>query len=386
MRRRDAMPRSTILFAGGGTGGHLYPGLAVAEALQHRIAQGDGRGGPPDLEVGFVGSRRPIEERILSAQNYAHHRLDVASTQTLRSNPLRFVWTFYRSLRTAHRLLADTRPALVVGLGGFASVPLLQAAQRRGIPTIVLEQNAVPGRATRWLCRRAAKICVALADSTPELPRHCAPRTHVTGNPIRREICELHQREPAEEQPTLLVIGGSQGASAVNAAAAETVVALANQLQNWQVVHQTGDREAAQWATYYDQHARQAVVHPFLDDLPYWYSRAQLVISRAGATSLAELACAGCPTLLIPLPGAIYNHQHHNARIFADAGAAGLIEQSRDPAVTAHDLTTAARNLLESAEKRDAMRSAMWSLARPRAATTVADLILNALDGQVAES
>ncbi len=376
------MPCSTILFSGGGTGGHLYPGLAVAEALHQRIAHR----GQPDLEVGFVGSRRPIEERILATQDYPHHRLDVESTRTLRSNPLRFLWKSYRSLSAAHQLLAQTRPAMVVGLGGFASVPLLQAAQRRRIPTIVLEQNAVPGRATRWLCRRAAKICVALAASTAKLPRQCASRVHVTGNPIRREIRELHQRAPTDEQPTLLVIGGSQGASAVNAAAAETVVALANALQSWRVVHQTGDREAAQWAGHYDQHAQQTLVRPFLDDLPYWYSRAHLVISRAGATSLAELACAGCPSLLIPLPGAIYDHQRHNARVFSNAGAAGLIEQSRDPAATARNLTAATRTLLESARKRDAMRKAMWTLARPQAATTVADLILDALDDQGAES
>jgi UDP-N-acetylglucosamine--N-acetylmuramyl-(pentapeptide) pyrophosphoryl-undecaprenol N-acetylglucosamine transferase len=202
----------------------------------------------------------------------------------------------------------------------------------------------------------------------------------VTGNPVRRDISNLHQRPVVRDQPTLLVIGGSQGASAVNAVAAQTIVALRNALQGWNIVHQTGDREADRWSTHYKQQALPAVVRPFLDDLPRWYAQAELVISRAGATSLAELACAGCPSLLIPLPGSIYDHQRHNARAFSSAGAAHLIEQDRDLDRTTAHLTAATRSLLTSASQRENMRRAMWALARPDAATEVADLILNSLD------
>ncbi|MEO1996653.1 MAG: glycosyltransferase, partial [Planctomycetaceae bacterium] len=205
-----AMPSSTILISGGGTGGHLYPGLAVADVLRDRVDHS----GQPRLEIAFVGSRRPIEERILSTQCYPHHRLDIESSRSLRTNPLRFLWKYARAVGAAHQLLAQTQPSVVVGLGGFASVPLLTAANRRRIPTLLLEQNAVPGRATRWLCRRAAKICVAMAAATSALPRRCADHTYVTGNPVRREISNLHQRPVVRDQPTLLVIGGSQGASA----------------------------------------------------------------------------------------------------------------------------------------------------------------------------
>ena len=372
------MHSSTILFSGGGTGGHLYPGLAVADVLRDQSLATV----RDSVQLAFVGSQRPIEERILSAHGYPHHRLDIESSRGLRRNPLRFLWKYRRAVVEAHRLLTQTQPAVVVGLGGFASVPLLSAANRRRIPTILLEQNAVPGRATRWLCRKAAGICIAMAEASTALPRRCAEHTYVTGNPVRRDVSKLHQRQRAGGQPTLLVIGGSQGASAVNSVAAQTIVALGQDLSGWQIVHQTGEHEYERWRAHYQDQGLPVAVQPFLDDLPDHYADAELVISRAGATSLAELACAGCPSLLIPLPGSIYDHQHHNARVYCAAGAAQLIEQTPDLSSTTDRLITETRRLLMSPSHRDEMRQAMWGLARPDAAMQVAQRILIAAGHQ----
>jgi len=355
--------RHCYYFAGGGTGGHLTPGLAVAAELLER----DHR-----CRIVFVGSDRPLERRLVSADGYEHRVLPVESTATLRRHPLRFALRNWRAYRMARALLETDSPQVVIGLGGFASVPTLQAAIRKGIPAVLLEQNTIPGRATRFFSRRAAAVCTAFSETAGRLPS--GSRVELTGNPVRGAIAELCLREAtlgAGAMPTLLVLGGSQGAESLNASVASLLLRQPPQLIGWRIVHQTGAAQHAQIEEAYRKAGFAHFVQPFFENLSDWYSEATLVISRAGATTLAELACAGCPTVLLPFPHAADNHQLANARVFEAAGAAMVIEHSASPSATGGQLAQAVSSLANDPLRRAAMRRAMGTLARPDAARNV---------------
>src|SRR5579863_9968032 len=297
--------RECYFFAGGGTGGHLTPGLAVAAELlldDHRS------------RIVFVGSGRALERRLVGAEGYDLRVLPVESSAILRRNPLRFAWNYWRSYRLASALLAAEKPQVVFGLGGFASVPTVHAAIRRGIPTVLLEQNAVPGRATRYFSRQAAAVCISFDVAATRFP--AGTHIELTGNPVRASIAALCQR-PAppipSSSPTLLVLGGSQGAESLNDAVVELLTQMPPHLHSWRIVHQTGAAQHLKIAEAYRKAGIAHFVQPFFDDLSDQYSQAALVISRAGATTLAELACGGCPALLLPYPGAADHHQLANA-------------------------------------------------------------------------
>lgn len=359
----------TFLFAGGGTGGHLFPGLAVAEELRRR---------DPDVRILFAGSGRAIEREILAATGYDHIVLPSESTAVLRRRPWRFAWNTLRALAGARRLLRDARPAVVIGLGGFASVPVVWMAARRGVPTVLLEQNTIPGRATRWLSRRATLVCVSFEETARFLPQ--GTHTAVTGNPVRPQIAGLADTpSPRDEsqsgpdaRPILLVLGGSQGATGINDAMMTAAELRREELRGWQIVHQTGPRQVDAVRAQYERLGLSAVVEPFFSDLSEWYRRAMVVVSRAGATTLAELACAGCPAMLVPYPEAVGDHQTHNAQVFAAAGAAVIVPQQSSPHITAESLSRALETLLRAPDTRARMGEAMRRLARPRAADDVA--------------
>lgn len=356
--------RNCYLFAGGGTGGHLTPGLAVAAEILN-----DDCG----ARIIFVGSDRPLEKRLIAAAGYEHCVLPVESSAMLRRNPLRFAWQNWRAFRMARGLVDAERPKAVIGLGGFASVPSVLAATRRQIPTIVLEQNALPGRATRFLCRRVAAVCTAMGDVASKLP--AGARIELTGNPVRREIADLYGRDTAAAsrptEQTLLILGGSQGAESLNEAVVGMLEERPSRLAGWQIVHQTGAAQYERIAEAYRRAEIAGVVRPFFEDLSDWYARATLVIARAGATTLAELACAGCPVILLPYPHAADNHQLANARVFERAGAAIAIDDTGSPAETTRQLATAVILLAEDVSRQAAMRQAMGTLARPDAAQKV---------------
>lgn len=367
-----AQPKCYI-FAGGGTGGHLMPGLAVAAELS-RVE--------PDARVIFVGSSRSLERQVLSqpeALRFEHVILAAEPLATARRRPWRFVWRNWRSFREAQRLLRTKRPAVVIGLGGYASVPVVFAAQRLGLPTVLLEQNVVPGKATRWLSRRASRVCVSFEATSHRLSR--TDNIVITGNPVRVEIASLHVSpallwgesggERAASPKTLLVLGGSQGASGINRAMLPAAEQLRSELAGWRIVHQTGAEQADEVRRQYAKLTVDHEVEPFFHDMATLYSTATLVVSRAGATTLAELACAGCPTILIPYPAATDNHQHLNADEFVAAGAARCVTQATDPADTASRLKADLRLLIGDADQRTVMRRAMSALARPDAALQV---------------
>ncbi|HEX6983994.1 MAG TPA: UDP-N-acetylglucosamine--N-acetylmuramyl-(pentapeptide) pyrophosphoryl-undecaprenol N-acetylglucosamine transferase, partial [Planctomycetaceae bacterium] len=278
------------------------------------------------------------------------------------------------SLRAAFRLLDEHRPEAAIGHGGFASVPLAIAARRRGVPLLLLEQNVVPGRATSWLSRWAERVCVSFEETRGVLPKRTP--TLVTGNPVRRAITASGGRRRdarhTTDPPTLLVLGGSQGAAGVNATA---VAALAGseRKDEWRIVHQTGERDASAVRAAYSDAGLSAEVAAYFPDLPSRYVEASLVVSRAGATTLAELACLGVPTILVPYPGALRDHQRKNAEHFASAGGALIVPEGP----TAADRLRRVLDELSDAPDRLAdMSRAMRALARPDAASAVADVFM----------
>jgi UDP-N-acetylglucosamine--N-acetylmuramyl-(pentapeptide) pyrophosphoryl-undecaprenol N-acetylglucosamine transferase len=355
------------LFAGGGTGGHLTPGLAVAAELRQRDS---------DCRIVFAGTDRPLELRLIASAGYERIGLPVESTQMLLRNPFRFATRNFRAYRLAQRLLDLDRADGVIGLGGFASMPTVLAATRRNIPTILLEQNAIPGRATRFLSRHASTVCTAF-QATENVLKSGA-RVEVTGNPVRAEIAELSHRSCQSDtgaQRTLLVLGGSQGAESLNGAVMRMLERHPLPLAGWQIVHQTGAAQHLEMERRYRAAHLTAVVAPFFDDMPARYASATLVVSRAGATTLAELACAACPAILLPYPHAVDNHQLANARLVESAGAAIVILHDSNPEATRDHLADAVAALAADAPRRAAMQQQMRQLARPDAARNVVDIL-----------
>jgi len=357
----------TYLFAGGGTGGHLFPGIAVAQQLQQT---------DPGARVLFVGSSKELEQSILARHQIDHRPLPVESLLTLKRRPFHFAIQNWRAWVAARRLIREVRPAAVIGLGGYASAPIVWAASRAKIPVVLLEQNVIPGRTTRWLSRSAALVCVSFPEAVRQLPK--AGAVEVTGNPLRREIIDLlaaHSSMRHEKPRQLLVLGGSQGADSLNDAVTVAVRQLGNDLKSWRVVHQTGPRQADAICETYQGISIDATVAPFFDDMAERYRSASLVISRAGATTLAELTCCGLPMILLPFRHAADDHQRANARSLAEAGAAVVVEHRDTAEQTANELTGQLRLLLTDDARRSNMSAAALRLGRPDAAAIVASRI-----------
>lgn len=357
---------STYLFAGGGSGGHLYPGIAVAREL---LAQ------RPEARVLFVGSDRPLERRILDAEGLDHVALPAASSADLARHPLQFARRNWSAFRDAGSLIASSSPCAVVGLGGFASAPLVLAAQRAGLPTLLLEQNVTPGRATRWLAGRAHRVCLSFSETAASLPR--SARCVTTGNPVRRDIAATpaEPRGKSEHTPKrLLILGGSQGARSLNRIVCDALVQLSGNLAGWEIVHQTGPADAETIREQYARTTLPVTVREFIEDLGRLYRATDVVVSRAGATTLAELACCGLPAVLVPFPHAARDHQTANAAWYAERGAALLIREAGDAAPL---LADALLSLLHDERLRRRMSERCRNTSRPYAAQDVVQELLS---------
>jgi UDP-N-acetylglucosamine--N-acetylmuramyl-(pentapeptide) pyrophosphoryl-undecaprenol N-acetylglucosamine transferase len=359
-----------VVIAGGGTGGHLYPGIAVARELIARRQ---------DAQISFVGTSRGIESRVVPREGF---RLDVIRSGGLKGkSPIdraRGLLLVPLSLVDAWRVLSTRRPHLVIGVGGYSSGPVLLVAAVRGIPTMLLEPNAVPGLTNRWL----APLVGAAAVTFESTRAFFGAKAFVSGNPVRPEFFgALEPGEPHEESDAndpssgvrVLVFGGSQGAHAINVAMVEAAAELAEAGPRLRLTHQTGERDVDMVVAGYRAAGLQADVAPFLYDMGRQLGRADLIVCRAGATTLAELRAAGKPSILVPLPTATDDHQLKNAEAFVAEGAAQLLVQS---AMTGAEL---ARRILALAADRDArvaMAAAARALARPDAARVIVDRAL----------
>ncbi|WP_437201824.1 undecaprenyldiphospho-muramoylpentapeptide beta-N-acetylglucosaminyltransferase [Planctomicrobium sp. SH664] len=358
-----------LIVSGGGSGGHLFPALAVVDELR----QGDS----PPQRVLFLTARRPIDDQILSRYQVEQLSLGTIGSSELRSRPLRSTYALSRTIATAVRTLRQLSPCVVLGTGGYGSLPGVVAARWTGQPVVLLEQNVIPGRATSVLSRLADVVCTSFEETAKTLPRRT--RSIVTGNPVRREIAALAAISPANERespPTLFLAGGSQGAFALNSAmelcVRHTDLAL---LRRWRFIHQSGRQERDRVAQTYQSVSAAARIAPFFSDVPAIYRSASLAVSRAGATSLAELACAGLPALLVPYPNSIRDHQLVNARWYADRGAARIVEQGTSVEAFQQQFMSVLQQLMTDDDQRSTMSTAMRALARPDAAQQVAEVI-----------
>jgi len=353
-----------LLIAGGGTGGHLFPGIAIAEEI---VRRGGGH-------VLFVGTSRGIETRAVPAAGYTLETLEVSGLKrvglwgTLRGL-LRLPLAMVRSFAILRRF----RPDVVLGVGGYASGPMVLAAALLRHPTAIQEQNSVPGITNRVLGRVVATVFIAFPDAGRFFP---ASKLEPLGNPVRGKIVAALAGAapvpPPAETLRILVVGGSQGARAVSELVVTAAPLLAAGGTDFSIVHQTGPADLERMSERYRAlglHGR-VTVKAFIEDMATAYAEADLVIARAGALTLAELAIAAKPAILVPLPTAADDHQSKNAARFAEAGAAVVLDQRK---AGAEDLAAALRDVARDRDKRMAMSAAMRGLARPRAAQDIAD-------------
>jgi UDP-N-acetylglucosamine--N-acetylmuramyl-(pentapeptide) pyrophosphoryl-undecaprenol N-acetylglucosamine transferase len=369
------MSSCRVVIAGGGTGGHLYPGIAIAREILARR---------PGAAVTFAGTRRGIESRVLPREGFELDLLRVAGVKgTSGLTALRGIALLPLSFADAWRILSRRRPQVVIGVGGYSSGPVVMLAALRRIPTLLAEQNAVPGLTNRILARVVSAAAVTFESTVSFFGR----RAFVAGNPVRSEffagdavpsdLSAATQSAKADgrshqRKARVLVFGGSQGAHAINVAMVEAAPRLAAD-GGVDLTHQTGERDVELVRGAYRDAGLEARVEPFLYAMDREMKQADVIVSRAGATSIAELTAAGRTAIFIPLPTATDNHQHKNAAVLAEAGAAELIEQK--------DLTGAllADRLLALArddERRERMAAAARAFARPDAARVIVDRVL----------
>lgn len=353
----------TLLIAGGGTGGHIYPAIAIAREFLSR---------DPQRHVVFVGTERGLEKQIVPKAGFPLEFIHVAGLKGM--GPLALIRNLAKlplGFIQAWRHLSKHRPAVVLGVGGYSSGPVLAAAAIRGIPTMIHEQNAYPGLTNRLLARVVKGVAVAFEEALPRLRRDDGI---VTGNPVRHEFFELGEK-PRVVLPVrrLLIFGGSQGSRILNDSIASALLFLARMKDAIEIVHQTGPKELDKVRTAYQQSAfTNARVVPYLDPIADEIAAADLVVCRAGAMTIGELSAIGRAAILVPFAAATNNHQELNARVVERAGGAVVITEAE---LSGERLAATIEQLLGEPGKTERMGSASRSLAAPDATKKIADLI-----------
>lgn len=347
-----------IVLAGGGTGGHLYPALSVADELRRRH---------PAASISFVGTRHGLEQRLVPAGGYTLRTLALAGLKgaslagKLRAT-LAAAWAVARCVMWMMR----ERPDLVIGVGGYVSGPGVLAGRLLRVPTMIMEQNHFPGATNRWLAPRVDAVCVPSAAARERL----TGRTVVTGNPVRSEFFEIVERE-ASRPVSVLLFGGSRGAHSINRAASQALEALGALSPPPRLVHQTGTADEAQVRAAYGSYAGRHEVGAFFDDMPARFAAADVVVCRAGASTISELCAAGRPAILVPYPHAADDHQRHNAETLREAGAAVMLA---DDELNGETLAAVVAQLAGDPDRRREMARAARALAQPDAAGRIADV------------
>ena len=355
-----------LIIAGGGTGGHLFPGIAVAEEFLARS---------PENEVLFVGTEKGIEGRLLPRQGWPHRFIPAAGVRGKGTlGRLKGIAMLLYGYAESRKVLKAYRPDLVLGVGGYASAPLVFAAKGMQIPCYIHEQNAVPGMSNRLLGRVADKIFISLESSARFFP---VERTLLTGNPLRRAILDqvaIGAESVADDCLRLLVFGGSSGARSINDALLAALPHLTAVSDRLRITHQTGDADHKRVQEGYAAAGWRAEVVAFIDNMAEAYRAADLIVCRAGATTIAEVTACGKPCLFIPYPHAVDDHQRRNAEALLGAGA-GVMLLERE--LSGERLAGEIAGLLQDREKLAATAAAARSLARLDAARVIVDEMLN---------
>ena len=350
----------TIVIAAGGTGGHLYPAIALAREFLRRN---------PMTQVLFVGTSRGLESKVLAHEGF---ELKLISAKPVMGRGplevLRGLCAMPVSLWQCRRILRQRRADLVIGVGGYTSPMMVMAAALTGVPRVILEPNAHPGLANKAVGPFAQRVFLAFSSAAAAFR---SDRIRVVGTPIRRDFLTKvlsPAGTKASDRQHVLIFGGSQGARAINSAAIEGLPALLKQRPSITVTHQTGELDHARVSDAYRQAGVSVEAVPFLYDMPAVISAADVVVARAGAMTVAELTACGKPAILIPLPTAIYDHQAKNAKVMADAGAAVVLPQAE---LSGHKLVQELASILDEPNRMRAMSAASLSLRRMDAAEAI---------------
>lgn len=359
-----------VIIAGGGTGGHVIPALAIAQQLKKQFA----------AEVLFIGTARGIETRLVPQAGFPLELIQVGALKNVSlMTRAKTMFDLPRALWTSGRIVSDFRPDVVIGVGGYASGPAMLAAIRRRIPTLAFEPNVVPGFANRLVARFVSAAAVHF-EETCEYFRNAK----VTGVPVREAFFHIAPKHIAprtpDRIPTLLVFGGSQGAHAINQAMIESLPGLRQKVPAIHIIHQTGQRDYEMVLAAYQRVgmtgkapvATSGEVHKFIDDMPDTFARADLLVCRSGASTVGEITAAGKPAIFVPFPRAADDHQNVNARALERAGAAVVVEESNLGAAYLVETIVA---LLSDSIRLRSMSAAAKSLAHPNAVQEIAEMV-----------
>jgi UDP-N-acetylglucosamine--N-acetylmuramyl-(pentapeptide) pyrophosphoryl-undecaprenol N-acetylglucosamine transferase len=359
-----------VIIAAGGTGGHIYPGIAVAKEVMRRDASS---------VVRFVGTARGLETRLVPQAGFELSLIESAGLVNMgMAARLRGLMILPKSLVASRRLIREFRPDIVVGAGGYVSGPVLLTAALMRIPTLVMESNAVPGFTNRKLARFVNAAAVSFDAALP----YFRGKGVVTGNPVRREFFEVSSKGREPTRFSLLIFGGSQGARAVNEAMVATLPHLAEQHDVLRITHQTGKLDFEKVRAGYVAAGWQenAEVREYIDDMVSAFAQSDLIVSRAGATTSFELMAAGKAALMVPLPGQL--EQRRNAEVMQESGAARMILQDE---LTGERLAQEIVALILDPERLTRMEQASRKLARGDAAVATVDLMEKLIRGQRSE-
>lgn len=347
-----------VVIVAGGTGGHLFPGLTIARKLREK---------EKDSEIIFVGRKRGWEAGIVSREGFEF--ISISAGGWLGKSPGRRICTALETLAGLFQslfILLRLRPRMVVGMGGYVAGSFILAAWILRFPTVIQEQNLVPGITNRILGRFVNEIEVSFPESSRFFPRG---RVRVTGNPVREEILRVGTlARKSKIRRTLLVMGGSQGAHGLNLAFTEAIGSLKEKMDSWQIIHLSGGKDYDLMVRTYKKAEMEARVYPFLQCMEEAYREADLVVARAGATTVAEIMVCGLPSLLVPYPLATHHHQEENARWLEKRGAAITL---REQELTGEKLAEIILSLISDGERLSRMAENSRGLGRPEAAETI---------------
>ena len=342
------------ILAGGGTGGHVIPAIAIAQQLRDSYG----------AETIFIGTQRGIETRLVPQAGFRLRLIDVGQLNRVSlATRFKTLTALPTAIAAAWSIMADFRPDVVIGVGGYASGPAMLAAALRGTATLVFEPNVVPGFANRMVAPMAKAAAVHF-EQTCRWFQNC----EVTGVPVRREFFEIPRRD-SDSAPTLLLFGGSQGSRALNRALVESLPVLAERIPRIHVIHQTGEREYQQIQSEYLKVSIRAEVSPFINDMASAFACADLLVCRSGASTVAEIAAAGKAAIFVPLPTAADDHQTRNAESLARRGAAFMIRESE---FTSASFVETVASLIVDRPRLEAIGQAARQIAHSDAAAHIA--------------
>jgi UDP-N-acetylglucosamine--N-acetylmuramyl-(pentapeptide) pyrophosphoryl-undecaprenol N-acetylglucosamine transferase len=343
------------ILAGGGTGGHVIPALAIAQELKKQYG----------AEVLFVGTARGIENRLVPAAGFPLRLVEVGTLNRVSlATQLKTLFDLPKAVWESRRILSEFRANVVIGVGGYASGPAMLGAVLSGIPTLAFEPNVVPGFANRVIGHMGS----AAAVHFPETARYFR-HPEVTGVPVRQAFFEIAGNSGDKSKPTLLVFGGSQGAHAINQVVIESADALRTRVPEIHIVHQTGERDYNDAQAAYTQLGGAVEVHRFIDNMPAFFARADLLVCRSGASTVAEITAAGKPAVFVPFPRAADDHQKRNAEALQRAGAAVMLEES---SLSRESLVETVGALLGDKARLERMGEAARKLSHPNASRDIA--------------